>query len=137
MVVPRTLTLPLAAGDGLERLAGMLVTLRGPLTVVWDRHKIHNKSKAVKAFLAAHPEVVAEDLPAYCPQSTNGSGSHFDAYWLRISVRLPSTYGQGGLTPGGEPAAGWWKIRYTVAGGNDTTTWAVTIRGNPVHLIPD
>ena len=30
---------------------------------------------------------------------------------------------------------GWWKIKYTVNGANDTTTWAVSIRGNPVHLI--
>ncbi len=84
-----------------------------------------------------HGTSIPIGLSGACPRSTNNSGSHFDSYWLRISVRLPSTYGQGGLTPGGEPAAGWWKIRYTVAGGNDTTTWAVTIRGNPVHLIPD
>jgi transposase len=42
--------------------------LRGPFTVIWDRHKIHSKAKAVKAFLAEHPEVVVEDLPAYAPQ---------------------------------------------------------------------
>jgi transposase len=41
--------------------------LRGPFTVVWDRSKIHGKSKVVKAWLAGHPEVVAEDLPAYAP----------------------------------------------------------------------
>ena len=27
------------------------------------------------------------------------------------------------------------RIQYTVAGGNDTTTWQVNIRGNPVHLV--
>jgi transposase len=42
--------------------------LRGPFTVVWDRHKIHNKARLVQAWLAEHPEVVAEDLPAYAPQ---------------------------------------------------------------------
>jgi transposase len=41
--------------------------LRGPLTVVWDRHVIHSKAKAVQAYLAKRPEVVAEDLPAYAP----------------------------------------------------------------------
>jgi len=41
--------------------------LRGPFTVVWDRHGIHNKSRLVKAFLAEHPEVVAEDFPGYIP----------------------------------------------------------------------
>ena len=41
--------------------------LRGPFTVVWDRHGIHNKSRLVQAFLAEHPEVVAEDFPGYIP----------------------------------------------------------------------
>jgi transposase len=41
--------------------------LRGPFTVVWDRHGIHNKSLLVKAFLAKHPEIVAEDFPGYMP----------------------------------------------------------------------
>ena len=41
--------------------------LRGPFTVVWDRHGIHNKSRLVQAFLAEHPEVVAEDFPGHVP----------------------------------------------------------------------
>jgi transposase len=41
--------------------------LRGPFTVVWDRSKIHSKSAVVKAWLAKHPEVVAEDFPGYAP----------------------------------------------------------------------
>ena len=32
--------------------------LRGPFTVVWDRHGIHSKSRLVKAFLAEHPDIV-------------------------------------------------------------------------------
>jgi hypothetical protein len=35
---------------------------------------------------------------------------------------------------------GWWKIRYVIGGSSgdtsfDVTTWQVTIRGNPVHLV--
>jgi transposase len=56
------------AEDVVEFLQGLRRQLRGPFTVVWDRHKIHSRAKAVKAFLAEHPEIVAEDLPAYCPQ---------------------------------------------------------------------
>jgi transposase len=41
--------------------------LRGPFTVVWDRHGIHSKSLLVKAFLAKHPDIVAEDFPGYMP----------------------------------------------------------------------
>jgi hypothetical protein len=42
--------------------------LRGPFAVIWDRHKIHSRAKAVKAYLAKHPEIAVEDLPAYAPQ---------------------------------------------------------------------
>ena len=41
--------------------------LRGPFTVVWDGHGIHSKAKLVKAWLAKHPEVVAQTLPPYSP----------------------------------------------------------------------
>jgi transposase len=41
--------------------------LRGPFTVVWDRSKIHSRSKAVKAWLLKHSEVVVEDFPGYAP----------------------------------------------------------------------
>ena len=74
-------------------------------------------------------------VPAGCPTIYDGSGSQFDSYWLQILVPLPGTYGNSGLQPPGTPAPGWWKIQYSVGGGNDTTTWRVTIRGNPVHLI--
>ena len=47
---------------------------RGPLTVIWDRHPIHSKSKAVKAWLARHPGVVAEDFPGYVPDLNPDEG---------------------------------------------------------------
>lgn len=37
------------------------------MTVVWDRSPIHSRSTAVKEYLAAHPDIVVEDLPAYAP----------------------------------------------------------------------
>ena len=46
----------------LKRLLG------GPLTVLWDRGPVHRKSKLVQVYLAKHPEIVAEDLPAYAPE---------------------------------------------------------------------
>jgi hypothetical protein len=63
------------------------------------------------------------------------SGSFFNDALITIEIPLPNTYGATGLTPPGETGAGWWKIEYTVNGGNDTTTWQVDIRGNPVHLV--
>jgi transposase len=46
----------------------------GRLTVVWDRNQIHSKSGAVKAWLAEHPEVVAEDFPGYVPDLNPDEG---------------------------------------------------------------
>jgi len=46
----------------------------GPVTVVWDRNNIHSKSKAVKAWLAEHPGVVAEDFPGYVPDLNPDEG---------------------------------------------------------------
>jgi transposase len=40
----------------------------GPLTVVWDRHRIHSKSLLVQEWLAGQSGVVLEDLPAYAPK---------------------------------------------------------------------
>ncbi|MDQ6795027.1 MAG: pilus assembly protein TadG-related protein [Chloroflexota bacterium] len=64
-----------------------------------------------------------------------GGSSSFNNTWVTITIPLPATYGSGGLTPSGETQPGWWKIEYNVSGGNDTTTWMVNLRGNPVHLI--
>jgi transposase len=46
----------------------------GRVTVVWDRNNIHGKSKAVKAWLAKHPDVVAEDFPGYVPDLNPDEG---------------------------------------------------------------
>jgi transposase len=46
----------------------------GPVTVVWDRNQIHSKSRAVKAWLAGHPDVVAEDFPGYVPDLNPDEG---------------------------------------------------------------
>ena len=68
-------------------------------------------------------------------QTANGSSLYNNA-WVTITIALPSDYGVGGLTPNGETEPAWWKIEYTItAQGNDTTTWEISVRGNPVHLI--
>jgi transposase len=48
----------------LRRLKAQL----GPLTVVWDGSNLHDKSRLVRAFLAEHPEIKTERLPAYAPE---------------------------------------------------------------------
>jgi len=69
-------------------------------------------------------------------QTSNGSPL-FNNREITITVPLPTTYGQSGLNPPGDVTDedGWWLIEYQLANGNDTTTWSVNIRGNPVHLV--
>jgi transposase len=38
-----------------------------PLTVLWDRGSVHQKSLLVRQYLAAHPEIVTEEFPGYAP----------------------------------------------------------------------
>lgn len=42
--------------------------LPGPLTIIWDRHNIHSRSRRVKEWLAGQEGVVVEDLPGYAPE---------------------------------------------------------------------
>jgi hypothetical protein len=68
--------------------------------------------------------------------TANAGASQYQNAWVTITIPLPANYGVGGLTPPGETEPGWWKIEYTItSAGNDTTTWEVNIRGNPVHLV--
>ncbi len=66
-------------------------------------------------------------------QTSTGSAL-FNNRIVTIEVALPTNYGAGNLDPNGLGEDGWWIVEYDVRAGNDTTTWEVNIRGNPVHL---
>ena len=67
-------------------------------------------------------------------QTSSTSTSFYNNQWITIQVALPADYRA--PTPPGETQPGWWKIEYTVGtSGQDVTTWEVSIRGNPVHLV--
>jgi transposase len=55
-----------------EDIVAFLKDLRrefgGPLTILWDRHRIHSRAKVVQQWLAGQTGVVLEDLPAYSPK---------------------------------------------------------------------
>lgn len=54
-----------------EEVVAFLRSMRGQLrrfTVVWDRNQIHSRSRVVGAYLAEHPEIVAENFPGYAPE---------------------------------------------------------------------
>ena len=70
--------------------------------------------------------------------ANTGTSQKFNGCWVTIEVPIPATYIA--PTPPGESEPGWWKIRYTIGGTSsdtsfDVTTWQVSIRGNPVHLV--
>ena len=46
----------------------------GPMTILWDQSKIHERSGVVKAYLAKHPEIVTEDFPGYAPDANPDEG---------------------------------------------------------------
>ena len=56
-----------------EDTVGFLKQLRrhipGPMTILWDRANIHDRSKVVRAYLAGHPEIVTEKFPSYAPET--------------------------------------------------------------------
>jgi hypothetical protein len=73
--------------------------------------------------------------------TNTGGSSRFNGCWLTIEIPLPSNYSA--PLPASETVTsqgGWWKIRYNMSGSTndystDLTTWEVTLRGNPVHLV--
>jgi transposase len=59
--------LNVTAEDMVAFLEALRHELPGPLTVIWDRHNIHSRSRLVKEWLAWQQGVVLEDLPGYAP----------------------------------------------------------------------
>ena len=70
-------------------------------------------------------------------QTSIGGQAQFNNHLVTISIDLGKSYGATGLNPPGDitDEDGWWQIEYNIKAANDTTTWQVSIRGNPVHLI--
>ena len=81
--------------------------LGGPLTILWDGSRVHDRSGLVRAYLAEHPEIVTERLPAYAPELNpdelvwawtkygrlgNLAAQHTD--WLRDYIITELTYVQ-------------------------------------------
>lgn len=69
--------------------------------------------------------------------TVSGGTSRYNNSWVTLTIPLPKTYTA--PLPPGEPAGtqgGWWKIAYSYnSTATDSTTWQVSIRGNPVHLV--
>ena len=64
---------------------------------------------------------------------TSAGSVPFDNYWLHFDIPIPATY-----NPGASPSNWWWSLQYGISGsvtGTDTVTVAVSLRGNPAHLV--
>ena len=65
--------------------------------------------------------------------TTVSGGAYLDNKWTHFDVPVPSTY-----APGSNPNNWWWSLRYRVTGSatsGDTITVAISLRGNPAHLL--
>jgi len=81
-------------------------------------------------------------------QVSSGS-ARFNGSWLNLTMAIPSNDGSvgtryadmvNGVGTVGQPGyvapfGGYWKMLYQVQGGNDTTTWEISVNGTPVHLV--
>lgn len=70
--------------------------------------------------------------------TNTGGNSLFNGCWLTIELQSPNDYSAPVDPESGE--RGWWKIEYEMGGSatqfsTDLTTWTVSMRGNPVHLV--
>jgi transposase len=63
-----------ARGEDVVSFLAALHRRLGQVTVIWDRNQIHSKAQVVQAWLAEHPDVVAEDFPGYVPDLNPDEG---------------------------------------------------------------
>jgi transposase len=45
-----------------------------PMTILWDKGNIHDRSKAVRAYLAEHPSIETVPFPSYTPEANPDEG---------------------------------------------------------------
>jgi transposase len=60
--------------DTVAFLAQLRDEVKGPMTVLWDQSKIHERSGVVKGYLARHPEIVTEEFPGDAPEANPDEG---------------------------------------------------------------
>jgi transposase len=74
------------AEDVVEFLRQLKHRTRGRLSIIWDRGKVHDRSRAVQAYVAQHPEIATHRLPAYAPELNPD-----ESVWGHIKyARLPN-----------------------------------------------
>lgn len=54
--------------DLVDYMRHLKAHLGGPMTILWDGSRVHDRAKLVQQSLAKHPEIRTERLPAYAPE---------------------------------------------------------------------
>ena len=68
-------------------LAELRRRLQDPMTILWDRSNIYQRSGVVKKYLAKHPEIVTEEFPDYARMRTSMSACGAG----RSTIRCPTS----------------------------------------------
>jgi transposase len=61
----------------------------GPMTILWDKGNVHDRSKVVRAYLAGHPEIVTEPFPSYAPETNPDEAAWGHTKYGRLSNFTP------------------------------------------------
>lgn len=61
-----------------------------PLTIVWDRSNIHDRSTVVRQYLAKHPEIETEPLPSYAPELNPDEGVWTHTKYAKLPNYCPT-----------------------------------------------
>jgi transposase len=54
--------------DVVAYLRKLWAQLGGPMTILWDGRRVHDPAAAVQTYLARHPDIRTERIPAYAPE---------------------------------------------------------------------
>lgn len=74
------------AEDVVDFLRQLKRHIPGPITIVWDRGNVHDRSRVVRDYLSKHPEIVTAKFPGYAPELNPDEG-----VWRHIKyARLPN-----------------------------------------------
>ena len=79
--------------DTVAFLAQLRGQIQGPMTILWDQSRIHERSSVVKAYLAKHPEIVTEDFPGSAPEANPDEGVWGYTKYHRLPTYAPEDTG--------------------------------------------
>lgn len=77
--------------DTIRFLEQLQFHMEGPLFIVWDRGNIHERCKAVRDYLAAHPHLKTLEFPPYAPDCNPDEGVWGYTKYQRLANLAPES----------------------------------------------